>query len=306
MAVRRVGILFWLAGCDVVFGLKNVAPHDADAACPRGAAFGAGDLVPIGGMHSVEAVRLNPLQTLALIALADVTNGGPPDSNTTDIYQATVSDHVIGGFSKMAGVSSLQYDSYPTFTADGQHIVLSSRRLAVGTGKSAHDAIWVATEANGGFDNATFSPMDLGATGEVSFNEPYTLTAGTAMYFDGQTASDPNMYRADGDVLALGDIAPLSSLNTTNRENAPVVSDDELEIFFASDRAAPNASNLYGLDIFTAVRDRPTDPFGEPTLVTAVSTANQIDYPVWLSPDGCELFYVSKLADLGSLYVARR
>ena len=30
------------------------------------------------------------------------------------------------------------------------------------------------------------------------------------------------------------------------------------------------------------------------------------NYPVWLSPDGCELFYVSKLADLGSLYVARR
>jgi hypothetical protein len=40
--------------------------------------------------------------------------------------------------------------------------------------------------------------------------------------------------------------------------------------------------------------------------VTAISTPDQIDYPVWLSPDGCELYYISKLADLGSLYVARR
>jgi hypothetical protein len=251
MAVRRLGILFCLTGCDRVFGLDNVQLHDATATCTHGAAFGVGELVPIGGMHSVEAVRLNPLQTLALIALADATNGGPPDSATTDIYQATVTDHVIGGFSKMTGVSSTQYDSYPAFTADGQHIALSSRRLATGNGKSAHDAIWVATETNGGFDNATFTLVDLGAAGEDAYNEPYTLTAGTAMYFEGESASDSNMYRADGDPLALANITRLSSLNTSNRENSPVVSDDELEIFFASDRATP-ASNLYGLDIYMA------------------------------------------------------
>ncbi len=305
MAVRRLGILFYLAGCDAVFGLRNVQTHDAAATCSRGAQFGAGVLVPVGGLHSVEAVRLNPQQTLALIALADVTSNVPPDSNTTDIYQSVVTDHVIGGFSKLAGVSSVQYDSYPTFTADGHHIVLSSRRVAGSNGKSPHDAIWVATEANGGFDNATFSPIDLDVTGEDSFNEPYTLAGGTAMYFEGSTTSDSNMYRASGDGLAAGDITPLSELNTPYREDTPVVRDDELEIFFASDRAAPSAT-LYGLDIYTATRDQPTELFGAPTLVTNLSTANHIDYPVWLSPDGCELYYVSKVADLGSLYVARR
>lgn len=71
------------------------------------------------------------------------------------------------------------------------------------------------------------------------------------------------------------------------------------------DRTTPS-TDLYGLDIYTATRDPPTEPFGTPTLVTELSTANQIDYPVWLSPDGCELYYISKVADLGSLYVTRR
>jgi WD40-like Beta Propeller Repeat len=306
MAVHRVGILFCLAGCDAVFGLTSVQAHDAAGSCSRGVAFGAGELVPIGGMHSVEAVRLNPQQTLALIALADVSGSGPPDVDTTDIYQSTVTDHVIGGFSKLAGVSSIQYDSYPTFTADGQHIVLSSRRVAGSDGKSPHFAIWVATEANGGFDNATFATLDLGATGEVSFNEPYTLAAGDAMYFEGETTNDSNIYRASGGALAVGDLTPLSELNTTSRENAPVVSDDELEIFFASDRAIPDSTNLYGLDIYTAKRDQLTEPFGAPALVPNLSTADQIDYPVWLSPNGCELYYISKVVNVGSLYLARR
>jgi hypothetical protein len=53
-------------------------------------------------------------------------------------------------------------------------------------------------------------------------------------------------------------------------ELAPVVSDDEREIFFASNRATPNDPIAH--DIYTATRGSPTDPFATPVMIGTIST----------------------------------
>ena len=283
-----------LAGCEAILHLEHLDPPavDAPSQCARGSPFESEELVAIGGSHSVEAVRFNAPRTLALIALAPF--GSPPDPNMTDIYIAMVdANHVIGGFSKMAGVSSSGYDSYPTFTPDGTSIVLSSHR------GGAHDTIWIASEANGGFDNPTFVAANLTGVTATNYNEPYTLAEGNVMYFE----ADSDIYRAEGDGVSATPATSLA-LDTPNRENTPVVTDDELEIFFASDRDAPGA--ITALEIYAATHDVASDDFGPATVVAQISTPAQTDYPVWLSPDACDLYYVTKPAGVGELHVAHR
>ena len=126
------------------------------------------------------------------------------------------------------------------------------------------------------------------------------------MYFTAAANNDSDLFRAST-VLPLGDITRLDELDTDARENAAVVADDEREIFFSSDRdqQATNGA-LDGLDIYTATRTGSDMPFDPPTKLAQISVADQIDYPVWLSADACELYYINKSSSGSALYVIRR
>ena len=294
----RFAIVSLLIGCDAVFGLTTpTLPLDAHV-CEGQPFPGQGEVVALDGSGSVENVRFNHDKSLALLAIS--TNGDA----TTDLYQAPVVNGVIAAYSKMTGISSLNYDSYATY-ADPTHIVLASRRPA----QTDHVAIWIAEAVNGSFDTPVITklvdPTTLSMLEETSTNEPYTIS-NSAMYFTAAANNDSDLFRAST-VLPLGDITRLDELDTDARENAAVVADDEHEIFFSSDRdqQATNGA-LDGLDIYTATRTGSDMPFDPPTKLAQISVADQIDYPVWLSADACELYYINKSSSGSALYVVRR
>jgi hypothetical protein len=69
-------------------------------------------------------------------------------------------------------------------------------------------------------------------------------------------------------------------------EAAPVLSPDELTIYFAEFTASPE-----NFDIYVARRKSKDDGFGIPRRVDELSGTAE-DTPGWLSPDGCRLYFI--------------
>lgn len=294
--------LLALAGCDLVFLDDRDAPA-ADGAVPEscvlGTPFPAGTPVQIGTLgYSVEGARFSPDQQTAYLSLCDLGQPKttcelwraryfPEDKRFAELFQLEMLDE--------AGA----YDAYPTITADGRFFLWSSDR-------GAHVDVYVVSEDNGQFPASNITT--LAAAADIASNEPYVLRDSQTVYFGGSVNIDDNwdLFRARGPGPGFGAREPITSLNTMAGEFAPVASDDELEIFFASNRDSGDS-----LDIYTAIRTNRNDPFGAVHRVAALSTPSPgIDWPLWLSPDLCTLYYINKTDDTtmatASLYVTSR
>lgn len=202
--------------------------------------------MPVDGSYSIEAARFTPDRSTAFLSLC------PPsgDKAQCDLYSSQFS--VVAGqfttFTKMTGVSTPnQYDAYPTLTPDGKTMLFGSTR-------SGNVAVYVATAKNGSFDSPTITRIDVAGTNYG--NEPYVLRDGRTVFLSAgsNVTSRSNLYRIEGTPPWAGTSAvPVPGVSSpTDNDFAPVVSDDELEIFFASNRLTP-AQDL-ALDIFTARR----------------------------------------------------
>lgn len=293
----RLSLVTLLGACDLVMGLE---PRPESRVCAPGAAFGPGADVPLDGRYSVEGARFNPTRTnayLSLCALDPPTTSEPELKARCDLHSSAFSP-VTGQFTdlnRMDGVSAAgAYDSYPTIAPDAQHIVFGSAR-------AGNVRLFVAAKVMGSFDDAM--AIELPGTARFTYsNEPYLLGDGQTLYFGASPTGGPwDLYRARGPGPDFGasDAVVVPGVASARSEFAPVVSDHELEIFFASDRDRSD------LDIYTAVRASPDEPFGEATRLSAFATAEN-DYPLWISPDGCELYYVNKSAGVATLRVTRR
>jgi Tol biopolymer transport system component len=277
-------------------GAGCLAKPDAPGTrCDPGEAFGSGSPVPIDGTHSVEAARFNQTQTVAYLSLCPSSG----DKDQCELYTAPYlpATGTFGAYARL-GVSAPGYDAYPTITPDGRHMLFGSTRGGL-------VKVFVATADNGSFDTTNVAELDLVA-GALYGNEPSMLGDGRTIYFSAGDygVNGSELYRAEGDPPVFGGATAVPGVNGTTGEYAPVVTDDELEIFFASDRALPG-SGVDGLDIFTAVRAAPAEPFASPVLVDALTTTG-VDWPLWLSPDACELYYINKAGSVATLYRARR
>lgn len=289
VGVRIVLAALWLlAGC-------LSTPPPPGTRCSLGDPFPAGSPVAIDGSYSVEAARFNPSQSVAYLSLCPASG----DKTLCDLYSASFLP-ATGNFGAYArlGASGPGYDAYPTITPDGQHMLFGSTR-------NGTVELFVASAVNGSFEMPDIAELDL-VPGADYGNEPYMLGDGRTIYFSAGNYDDGNssqLYRAEGDPPAFGGAMLVPGVNGMDQELAPVVSDDELEIFFASNRAQPGPD--MALDIYTATRDRPDEPFGPPALVQSLTTPD-IDWPLWLSPDACELYYINKTVPVATLYRSRR
>ena len=292
--VRVAVALLLLAGCDQVLGLDSREGRT----CVADDVFGKGTPVPIDGSRSVEAARFDPTQSIAFLSLCDQ---GDASKESCDLFQSTYSraTNRLSFYAPLGVSADMTYDSYATVTPDARYLVFgSSRSGAIRT--------YISTAENGQFKTATELALIANA---VYANEPYLLGDGQTLYLAGGVGSPVqwDVYRArSGGPPAFGGGADLvAGINSATDDLAPVVSDDQLEIFFGSDRTNP-MPDLRGLDIFTASRDTSTGAFGPPAKLPALSTTNGIDWPVWLSPDRCDLYYINKVADVATLYVTHR
>jgi len=237
--MRAVGVggLLLLAACDGVFDLRPVpdaAPGvDAPRVCDRGTPFPTGTPVPIDGQYSVEAARFTADRSLAYLSLCPVSGGGTCDLYLSQFSQAT------GEFTQHSKLSGLSlpnyYESYPTVTPDGNFLVFDSNR-------SGAFRLWLAEKANGSFDQPVLTQLSI--IDETQANEPYVLPDGT-LYFAASTTGGANydIYRSNGPLPSLGGATVVGGLVTAGGDQAAVVSTDELEIFFASNRDAPAATS---------------------------------------------------------------
>jgi Tol biopolymer transport system component len=233
------------------------------------------------------------------IYVASSRPGGP---GKNDMYVATRATKTasFGALTLIAGVNSAGNDGSVTLTRDGLALYIASDRATTAT----YD-LYVATRptATAAFGTPT---LIAGLSTTTSLDgSPYINGDGTVLYFDSDRGGTRDIFRASRPSAngAFGAPALVGELNSpTADDKYPVVSGDELSVYFGSDR--PGSA---GFDIWEAHRTTTGDGFGTPRLSTNVnSTAT--DLPVWISPDGCRLLLSSDRAGVGGrdLYLATR
>jgi Tol biopolymer transport system component len=287
----------------------------------------AGDDTPVttDGGAGVTCAASKPLGTPLLVSglNAPGTNSGArfsPDELTVyfanlraadaggtgnyQIFTATRSPRsaAFGTARAPTGINSATTSDYdPVITGDGLTLYFGSVRTAA-------DRIYVST-----FNpiTANFSPpavidsisqaADAGATaaGTLDAFQPYVLPDNSVLYFGSTRAGSRDVYRSTRTTGAFGRPTAIAEINTTAVEQSPVVSPDELTIYWASTRTDGGAKA--GGDIWMATRASVTDPFTGLRNVSEVNTA-LADAPSWVSPDGCRLYFSSG----PSIYYAER
>lgn len=163
--------------------------------------------------------------------------------------------------------------------------------------------------------SAQFLPLqDVGGTDDPEQDErdPFLASDGRLLFtrMGPKGAPSPDLYIASGSINDGFTATALALVNTTSLERNPVLSSDGLRLFFSSDRNGAAGTQR----IFTASRDDPTAPFGEPTEVDELAVVDGIhdyDAPTWISPDGCVLYLASNREGSGAqgtthIFVARR
>jgi WD40-like Beta Propeller Repeat len=138
-------------------------------------------------------------------------------------------------------------------------------------------------------------------------SEPFVLPDGSAIYFmstRNNAAGTANIYRAARD--ASGQFTTPIQVSTfftpPSSAMAPVVTPDDLVLYFASDRT-PSSGNL---DIWMTKRASPGASFDPPVNVQELNTAGN-EMPNWISPDRCRIYlHRSSSGTNDKIYVAER
>jgi dipeptidyl aminopeptidase/acylaminoacyl peptidase len=88
---------------------------------------------------------------------------------------------------------------------------------------------------------------------------------------------------------------------------SPTLSPDELTLYFASSRTLETrCASMLDDEIWQANRATTADPFAHPRPIAELST-HRPEWPSWLSPDGCRLYFTRQSARSDAdLYVAEK
>jgi len=146
------------------------------------------------------------------------------------------------------------------------------------------NAIWVATRDT--VDAPFKAGVELtipGVNTPDGEGDPFVSCDGATLYFDSKRDGLDELYSVPLSGSApparvLGDALQYSDIGL-------VLSDDELTLYFGSDREGATKS-----DIFTARRNTKLESFGPPT---KIYQSNGVDYPDAISKDGCTLWFNS-------------
>ena len=186
-------------------------------------------------------------------------------------------------------------------TDDGLTLVLTS------PGPMGDSDIVIASRAN---TLSSFGmPTSLGAIGVINTTfpegDPYILPDGKTVWFDVYTgAGDTEIYRATAGAAGFNTIREkVLGVGSAKVDAYPVVTLDERTLYFASDRADPNALGDY--DIYAATRAVTTDPFDAPKILKVLNSADP-EFPSWLSRDGCVLYLSRRVSGNYDIYKAER
>ena len=279
-------------------------PDARDAAVPcEGRAWGAPRLVSGLENEPIISARLSPDELSMYIS-----RGVPP--TFVDIYTVVRNDptqpfQVKGPLASVNEPGTAEY--WPTLSADGRLLFFESSRSTLpddaGVYASVGARIWSASRVN---PVADFDKPKLQSLFDVEGPEaaPYLHPSGRTLYF--ASSSRPGKGQLDiwfAEINSAGvvtDVRNLESVNTTTDENAPVVTLDER--FLYHNRLVDPAT--LENDIWVAKRSTVADGFGKSVKVTELSTPYD-EYPTWVSPDHCRIYFSSDRPTSASLDAAK-
>lgn len=216
-----------------------------------------------------------------------------------DVYVAVRDDITAPWGELLPFAGSAVEERGPALTANGLTMYVGM----AGVGLLDYD-IAVATRANELAEWSAFVPV-AGINDPDAIDRAAWIDVDDALiYFETYRDGTLDLYRSErreGSVFAPPE--PIGELNTAAEEGSPVLHDDGHVLYFASNRAG----GVGDYDVWVAQRESLDDGFGEAVNVAEVSSA-WIDWPTWISPDGCRLYIGSRRPDGGDydLWLAER
>lgn len=261
-------------------GARADGPDVSFGPCTPDAPFGPLALVP--GLNTPADDLCARLASDELTVFFASDRANPIGSGGWDLWTATRTRRTdaFANVTRLDEVSSPAEDACPSVTADARTMYFQTRRTAgeLEVWSSERASAWTAP-----------SPVQgLQPAGWLAWN-PYALPDGRTLYATRETLGMPaSLYRArlaGGQALTLERLGSLARVN----EQAPVVTPDELTIFFARTQGG-------AVDIWTATRKATSDAFGAERRVAELSNG-AYQAPSWVSPDGCRLYVFARRAD---------
>ena len=153
-------------------------------------------------------------------------------------------------------------------------------------------------------DAELLSSVDsLGIAGVSDFSA-FLREDGQVLYFASNRASPGS---ADNDIYwcpAFGSPLPVNELNSSVDDEAPVVTPDDLTIYFASTRPPSDG----GPRVWTATRTSTSEPFSTPAIVQELNEPGTTLLPTFVTRDGCTLYFDGLLSSSAerTVYVAQK
>jgi Tol biopolymer transport system component len=279
------------SGVDAPDGPPSGSP-DAGGVCDQTKPFGAVTLA--NGTDSMEGDATPWLSRNELTMYFASTRGG-----TQAIYMATRTSREMpfGAASLVPGLAANvagSNDGRPVLPADELTIYFESSR----TGISSIFYSTRTTPQDGWSMPQLLVDVNDGLTDDDG--GPFIMPAGNVLYFHAIQAGRHEIFRTERNDGGWSPPTALRNIDLPSQEDLlPVLSDDELTIFFTSTRSDVNG------DIFVATRPSQMDDFAVPLVVRELNTT-YFDGPGWLSPDGCRLYFMSGDGGGTRIFVASR
>jgi hypothetical protein len=274
---------------------------EAGPMCDVDAMFGAPVEVPGLELSTVMASSVGGMRLSSdyQTAYFQATNG--PDNvgyGYDDLYTAS-RDSPMSPFANVAlmvgsGINAPVDQLDPTVSGDGMTLVFASGKPA---GDPVHLYYGVRALKNDPFTGMglMIDVNDLRTTYDES---PFLREDGQVLYFASSrvTANNMDVYRSERQVTidsgspVFGNPVPVDRINTIFSELAPVVTPDDLVIYFASDRTVTNVKGQF--HIWMATRNSKDDPFSTPTSVSELNSS-ATELPTFVTRDRCVLYFAS-------------
>ena len=189
----------------------------------------------------------------------------------------------------------------PSISVDGRTLVFSRS-----TTDAAYD-LFVARRSGEDADFAGASPITPVNTPAFDQN-PFLRPSVEELWFSSTRldAGGPRIFRASagGGSFVDAGYVPISDPKST-RQEAPVISADGKILFYSGNGDDPAGD---ANDIWEARANTAGGPFTARGRVVELSASGFLDYPSWLSPDGCRLYMQSAIggAQGAKIYVGER
>lgn len=206
-----------------------------------------------------------------------------------------------GSVVPVTGVNTADGDQRrPMVTADGLTMFAT-----IGAAPDREVAIAMRSTAGTAFSSLVAAPAIN------SSSEDWTgtiLPDQSALWLTSNRSGNYELYRATYASGQFGSPAVVGGANVNDaaaEDSAPVVTPDELTLFFGSARAGGLGTQNSTIDIWTARRSKTAEGFGAPENLTVVNTVDD-DVPSWISADGCVLYVTRSIGAAHDIHVATR